>query len=103
VGDIRGIGLLCGIELVCDASTREPFPADAQIALRIHEDAFEAGVMTYPIQGCVDGTRGDHILLAPPFTITSTMIQMLVAALEHAIADLEKTHLAGRGGSSALV
>jgi len=102
VGDIRGIGLLFGIEIVSDPGTREPFPADAQMALRIQEDAFEAGVMTYPIQGCVDGTRGDHILLAPPFTITSTMIQMLVAGLEHAIADLEKTHLAGRGGSSAL-
>jgi adenosylmethionine-8-amino-7-oxononanoate aminotransferase len=58
--------------------------------------------MTYPIQGCVDGTRGDHILLAPPFTITAAMIQMLAAGLEKAIAALEKTHLAGTGGSSAL-
>jgi adenosylmethionine-8-amino-7-oxononanoate aminotransferase len=102
VGDIRGIGLLIGIEFVCDAKTRKPFPADAQIAQRIQEDAVEAGVMTYPIQGCADGTHGDHILIAPPFTITSTMIQMLVAGLEHAIVDLEKSHLAGAGGSSAL-
>src|SRR5579863_9094917 len=72
VGDIRGIGLLIGIEFVCDAKTRKPFPADAQIAQRIQEDAVEAGVMTYPIQGCADGTHGDHILIAPPFTITST-------------------------------
>jgi adenosylmethionine-8-amino-7-oxononanoate aminotransferase len=102
VGDIRGIGLLIGIEFVCDAETRKPFPADAQIAPRIQEDALEAGVMTYPIQGCADGTSGDHILIAPPYTITSTMMQMLVAGLEHAIGDLEKSHLAGRGGSSAL-
>ncbi|HEX2775117.1 MAG TPA: hypothetical protein VHN10_00610, partial [Candidatus Acidoferrales bacterium] len=59
--------------------------------------------MTYPIQGCVDGTRGDHILLAPPFTITTAMIQMLAAGLEKAIAELEKTHLAGMGGSPAQV
>src|SRR4029077_7829699 len=102
VGDIRGKGLLFGIELVKNARMREPFPPDAQIALRIQEDALEAGVMTYPIQGCADGTRGDHILLAPPFTITSKMIEMIAAGLDHAIADLEKTHLAGTGGSSAL-
>jgi adenosylmethionine-8-amino-7-oxononanoate aminotransferase len=102
VGDIRGMGLLFGIELVHDAKTHEPFPPDAQIALRIQEDALEAGVMTYPIQGCADGTRGDHILLAPPFTVTSKMIQMIVAGLGHAIADLERSHLAGAGGSSAL-
>jgi adenosylmethionine-8-amino-7-oxononanoate aminotransferase len=102
VGDIRGMGLLFGIELVHDAKTHEPFPPDAQIALRIQEDALEAGVMTYPIQGCADGTRGDHVLLAPPFTVTSKMIQMIVAGLGHAIADLERSHLAGAGGSSAL-
>ena len=103
VGDVRGMGLLWGIEFVRDKETREPFPSDARIAYRIQEDALEAGIMTYPIQGCVDGTRGDHILLAPPFTITSAMIQMLAAGLEKAIAALEKTHLAGIGGSSARV
>jgi adenosylmethionine-8-amino-7-oxononanoate aminotransferase len=101
VGDVRGMGLLWGIEFVQDKKSREPFPPDARIASRIQEDALEAGIMTYPIQGSVDGTRGDHILLAPPFTITSAMIQMLAAGLERAIAALEKTHLAGIGGSSA--
>jgi adenosylmethionine-8-amino-7-oxononanoate aminotransferase len=101
VGDVRGMGLLWGIEFVQDKKTREPFPSDARIAYRIQEDALEAGIMSYPIQGCVDGTRGDHILLAPPFTITSAMIQMLAAGLEKAIAPLEKTHLSGIGGSYA--
>jgi hypothetical protein len=95
------MGLLFGVEMVHDARTREPFPPDAQIAQRIQKDALEAGVMTYPIQGCVDGTRGDHILLAPPFTITTNSIRMITAALDHAIADLEKSHLARAGGSSA--
>jgi len=101
VGDVRGMGLLLGVELVRDAKTREPYPPDARIALRVQEDALEAGVMTYPIQGCADGSAGDHILIAPPYTITPTIIQMLVAGLEHALADLEKTHLAGAGGSPA--
>jgi adenosylmethionine-8-amino-7-oxononanoate aminotransferase len=102
VGDIRGRGLLWGVEFVRDTKTREPFPSDARIASRVAEDALESGVITYPIQGCVDGERGDHILLAPPFTITSGMIHMLASALEHAIAEFEKAHLAGTGGSSAL-
>ena len=103
VGDIRGKGLLVAVEIVRDAKTREPFPADAHMAARIQEDTLEAGVITYPMQGCVDGVRGDHILIAPPYTITSAMIQMLVAGLDRAFADLERTHLAGMGGTSALV
>ena len=101
IGDLRGMGLLLSIEFVSDPKTRVPFPADARVAARIQEDAFEAGVMTYPIQGCVDGVRGDHILIAPPFTITTGMIHMLVSGLERAIGELERTHAAGAGGDSA--
>lgn len=101
VGDIRGMGLLAGIEFVRDAKTREPFPPDARIANRLQEDALENGVMTYPIQGCVDGTRGDHILIAPPFTITSQMIQALSQTLEHVVSELDRSHRASAGGSPA--
>jgi hypothetical protein len=101
VGDVRGKGLLLAIEFVSDAATHEPFPADAHIATRIQADAMEAGVMTYPIQGCVDGTRGDHILIAPPYTINSQLIGMLVEGVERAVADLEKSHTARTGGASA--
>jgi adenosylmethionine-8-amino-7-oxononanoate aminotransferase len=103
VGDVRGMGLLWAIELVRDSKTREPYPADARIAQRVQEDVLESGVMTYPMQGCVDGERGDHILIAPPFTITSGMIQMLASGLERAIADLDSSRFAGKGGTSALV
>jgi adenosylmethionine-8-amino-7-oxononanoate aminotransferase len=103
VGDIRGMGLLWAIEFVRDKPSRQPFPAEAHIASRVQADALEAGVMTYPIQGCADGTSGDHILLAPPFTITSSTIQMLAAGLERAIAELESAHLAATGGSSGLL
>src|ERR1700690_676419 len=100
-GDVRGMGLLLAIEFVRDGKTRAPFPSDARVAFRIQADALEAGVMTYPIQGCVDGTRGDHILIAPPYIITAQQIQMLVSGLEQGISDLGKTHLAATGGSSA--
>jgi adenosylmethionine-8-amino-7-oxononanoate aminotransferase len=99
VGDIRGMGLLQGIEVVRDRGTREPFPPEAHIANRIAEDAMEAGVITYPMQGSLDGRRGDHILLAPPFTISSQEIQMIASALSNALGELETAHRSGAGGS----
>lgn len=69
VGEVRGLGLLAAVEFVQDKATREPFRREANVAGRIFAAAAEHGVLTYPIQGCVDGVRGDHLLLAPPFTI----------------------------------
>jgi adenosylmethionine-8-amino-7-oxononanoate aminotransferase len=85
VGDIRGMGLLIGIEFVRDKATRLPFPRAAGIAGRVAQAAMEAGVVTYPIQGCVDGDLGDHILIAPPFIVGEKEIQLIVGALESAI------------------
>lgn len=90
VGDIRGIGLLLGIEFVKDARTREPFPSSANIASRVYDAALRRGILTYPIQGCADGDRGDHILLAPPFIISSEEIHLLANALHDAINDVHQ-------------
>ncbi|MGH9805000.1 MAG: aspartate aminotransferase family protein [Candidatus Acidiferrales bacterium] len=86
VGDVRGLGLLAGVELVADAATREPFAPEKGVAEKVREAALEDGVVTYPIQGCADGERGDHILLAPPFIVTSEEIEKIAHALEKAIA-----------------
>ena len=75
VGDVRGLGLLAGIEFVKDQATRAPFPREANIAGKIFQAAMEQGALTYPTQGCVDGVNGDHILLAPPFIITAEECQ----------------------------
>ncbi len=84
VGDIRDIGLLLGIEFVKDKSTREPFPKEQNIAEKIRQACLEEGVLTYPTQGCVDGFRGDHILLAPPFTISPEECALIARALQSA-------------------
>jgi adenosylmethionine-8-amino-7-oxononanoate aminotransferase len=81
VGDVRGLGLLAGIEFVKDQATREPFPPEENIAGRIFNAAMERSVLTYPTQGCVDGVSGDHILLAPPFTITAEECRMAAQAI----------------------
>jgi adenosylmethionine-8-amino-7-oxononanoate aminotransferase len=86
VGDIRDIGLLLGIEFVKNKSTREPFPREQNIAEKIRQACLEESVLTYPTQGCVDGLRGDHILLAPPFTISKEECALIARALQSAVA-----------------
>jgi adenosylmethionine-8-amino-7-oxononanoate aminotransferase len=85
VGDIRGLGLLFGVEFVKDKATREPFPKSDNIAEKIRQACLEENVLTYPTQGCVDGLRGDHILLAPPFTISPEESAQIARALRSAL------------------
>jgi adenosylmethionine-8-amino-7-oxononanoate aminotransferase len=85
VGDIRGMGLLLGVEFVRDKATREPFPKSENVAERIRQAALAEGVLTYPTQGCVDGHRGDHILVAPPFTISEDECALVGQALVSAL------------------
>jgi adenosylmethionine-8-amino-7-oxononanoate aminotransferase len=86
VGDIRGRGLLLGIEFVKDKATREPFAKEQNIAEKIRQACLEESVLTYPTQGCLDGLRGDHILLAPPFTISPAESALIAHALQSALA-----------------
>jgi adenosylmethionine-8-amino-7-oxononanoate aminotransferase len=86
VGDVRGIGLLLGIEFVKDKFRREPFAKAENIAEKIRQAALAENVLTYPTQGCVDGSRGDHILLAPPFTISDEESTIIADALQTALA-----------------
>jgi adenosylmethionine-8-amino-7-oxononanoate aminotransferase len=85
VGEIRGLGLLLGIEFVKSKSTREPFHKDNNIAERIRQAALDESVLTYPTQGCVDGINGDHILLAPPFIISQQESAQIARALYSAL------------------
>lgn len=91
LGDVRGLGLLWGTELVRQRDTRLAYPAELQVAQRVFLAAYEAGVLTYPIQGCADGHAGDHILLAPPFILTSAEIEALAAGLRTALAQVVAT------------
>jgi adenosylmethionine-8-amino-7-oxononanoate aminotransferase len=85
VGQVRGLGLLQAVEFVKDKSTREPFPKEAGIAEKIRQAALEKNVLTYPTQGCVDGSRGDHVLLAPPFILSPVESQSIADALQYAV------------------
>ncbi|MGK7752558.1 MULTISPECIES: aspartate aminotransferase family protein [unclassified Roseovarius] len=85
VGDIRGRGLFQGIELVEDRDTKAPFDPARKLHARIKAAAFEAGLICYPMGGTVDGQRGDHVLLAPPFILTEDQVDELVHKLGTAV------------------
>ncbi|HVH72495.1 MAG TPA: aspartate aminotransferase family protein [Candidatus Dormibacteraeota bacterium] len=85
VGGIRGMGLLLGVEFVKDQAAREPFPKSENVAEKIGQAAVAEGVLTYPTQGCVDGHRGDHLLLAPPFIISEEECALVGQALVSAL------------------
>jgi hypothetical protein len=90
VGDIRGRGLFWALELVAERGSKKPFDPVLQVHARIKQAALEAGLLCYPMGGTIDGVRGDHVLLAPPFIVEAAQIEELV-------------HKLGRSFESALV
>ncbi|WP_194098369.1 aspartate aminotransferase family protein [Marivivens aquimaris] len=85
VGDIRGRGLFRGVEFVADRDTKEPFDPARKLNAKIKKNAFDAGLVCYPMGGTIDGVRGDHVLLAPPFIIEDAQIDELVSKLSGAV------------------
>jgi adenosylmethionine-8-amino-7-oxononanoate aminotransferase len=85
VGDVRGRGLLQGLELVADRGTKEPFDPARKLNVRVKHEAMTRGLMVYPMGGTADGKRGDHVLLAPPFIIDNAAVDMIVERLGDAI------------------
>jgi adenosylmethionine-8-amino-7-oxononanoate aminotransferase len=85
VGDIRGRGLFRGVELVKDRASKQPFDPAQKINVRLKREAMARGLMVYPMGGTIDGQRGDHVLLAPPFIVDSQGIQRIVERLGDAI------------------
>ncbi len=85
VGDVRGLGLMIGIELVRDRESHEPFLRSAKVAERILAAARDAGLLLYSSTGHVDGTNGDIVMLGPPFSLSdeeaATLLERTTAAV----------------------
>src|SRR5918992_214863 len=86
VGDIRGRGLFWGIEVVADRASKAPFDPKLRVHARVKSAAMQADLMCYPMGGTIDGVRGDHVLLAPPFIVEERQIDELVDKLRTAIS-----------------
>ena len=78
VGDVRGRGLFLGIELVQDKQTKEPLNPNFNLPEQIRYTAMQHGLLCYPMGGTIDGRRGHHVLLAPPFIINDAELELIV-------------------------
>lgn len=85
IGDVRGIGLLWGLELVRDKATKAPFARSQNVSDLVGRECMRRGLLVIPGVGAVDGIAGDTICLSPPYIITSEEIDELVIILGDAI------------------
>ena len=85
VGEVRGRGLFQAVELVADRATKAPFDPALKINARVKKAALDLGLMCYPMGGTIDGARGDHVMLAPPFVIADDELDLVVERLVEAV------------------
>lgn len=88
VGDVRGVGLQCGVELVQDKITKAPFPSEMKLSKMIGEKAIQKGVVLYPGSGSVNGVAGDHILITPPLTINEEQLDEIVDVMRDCLKEV---------------
>lgn len=85
VGDVRGRGLFQAIELVRDRADKTPFDAALKLHAHVKREAMARGLMVYAMGGTIDGVRGDHVLLAPPFIVGEADVDAIVDRLGDAV------------------
>jgi adenosylmethionine-8-amino-7-oxononanoate aminotransferase len=85
VGDIRGRGLFQALEFVTDRGTKAPFEPKLKLHARVKKEAMARGLLVYPSGGTIDGARGDHALIAPPFIVRESEIDTIVERLGDAV------------------
>ncbi len=89
LGDVRGLGMLLGIELVQDKRTKQPFPVQDGVIYKLAKACIDEGAAIYPGQGGADGQLGDHALVTPPLTISNSQVRDLVESIDRALTRIE--------------
>lgn len=92
IGDIRGRGLFWGIELISNKRTKEPFDPSLTLHAKIKREAMKNRLLTYPMGGTVDGVKGDHVLLAPPFIVNEQDTMEIATRLSKSILTVLKNN-----------
>ncbi len=88
VGEVRGKGLMWGIELVKDKNTKAPFPAEVKASYKLKALCMERKMTIYPGRGMVDGVLGDNVMVGPPLIVTEPQLREIFALLEDALQEL---------------
>ena len=85
IGDVRGRGLFWAIELVQDRGSKAVFDPKLKMNERVKQEAYARGLGCYPMGGTIDGLQGDHVILAPPYTVTVEEVEMIVERFGEAV------------------
>lgn len=94
VGDIRGRGLFWAVEFVRNQESKATFEPVIGFSRLLEQEAFKRGLAVYPGSGTVDGIRGDHVLLAPPYTVSEEQLRLICQLLRESIDVLEEKFIA---------
>ena len=89
VGNVRGLGMMVGFELVKDKTTKEPFPLTMWVSQRFGAAALERGLVVYPLFGAADGLAGDMIKMSPPLTTTKEQVDEIMDILHSSLQDIQ--------------
>ncbi|WP_350299953.1 aspartate aminotransferase family protein [Peribacillus frigoritolerans] len=90
IGDVRGKGLLLGLEFVSDRVSKTPFDLQIGLTPRLVNKAFAKGLIIYPAAGAIEGIAGDAVIISPPLIITNEEIDRLVKILEASLEELQQ-------------
>lgn len=90
IGDVRGKGLLLGVEFVADQKTKKVFPQEQTITQIIVSEAKKRGLIVYPSKAGIDSGEGDAVIIAPPFTISDGEMEELISIFSETVAAVEK-------------
>ena len=88
VGDVRGLGLMVGVELVADRATAVPFPRTGRVTERVVAAAKDCGLLLYSSTGCADGREGDLLMFGPPFVISEDELEEMVRTVRRAVDEV---------------
>jgi len=89
IGDVRGLGLMAGLEFVADTSTKEPYPIEKSVAKMVGKIALKNGLVTYPGSGVVDGVAGDILSLFPPLIFSRQNVDELIDKLDLTLTEVQ--------------
>jgi len=88
VGQVRGIGLFIGVELVADKESKKPFPSHLQLTNLVQDEAFKNGLIILGgVEGLIDGVSGDHFEILPPYVVTDEHIEFITKTVKKSISD----------------
>lgn len=95
IGDIRGKGLLIGMEFVQDKESKKPFPKTVDVTTEIIKLGMKNGVILYPAAAGLDGINGAAIIISPPLTITKDECTELLRRLDSTLLHFKEQMLSG--------